>query len=293
MEKTGKIGVIDVGGGLRGIYGAGVFDYCLDEGISFDYCLGVSAGSANIGSYLSRQRGRNYRFYHDYAFRKQYMSMRNLLRRGSYINMEYIYRTIAGHDGEDPYDFETARASGVPMLCVAMDARSGRPVYFTTEDMAQDDYFAFKASCCIPLLNRPYMVGRMPCYDGGACNPIPIKKALRDGCGRVVVILTKPVGELLDPRADRLLARLLARRFPAAAASVRRRAALYNRQLALCKEYEKEGRVLLVAPDSTCGMKTLTKDPEALERLYRMGYADGKKIRDFVENTGKTGDAWG
>ena len=41
-------GVIDVGGGLRGIYGAGVFDRCIDDGVKFDYCIGVSAGAANI-----------------------------------------------------------------------------------------------------------------------------------------------------------------------------------------------------------------------------------------------------
>ena len=34
-------GVIDVGGGLRGIYGAGVFDRCIDDGVKFDYCIGV------------------------------------------------------------------------------------------------------------------------------------------------------------------------------------------------------------------------------------------------------------
>ena len=28
-----KIGVIDVGGGLRGVYAAGVFDRCMDEKI--------------------------------------------------------------------------------------------------------------------------------------------------------------------------------------------------------------------------------------------------------------------
>ena len=28
-----KIGVVDVGGGLRGIYAAGIFDYCLDNDI--------------------------------------------------------------------------------------------------------------------------------------------------------------------------------------------------------------------------------------------------------------------
>lgn len=35
-------GIVDVGGGLRGIYGAGIFDYCMEQGIHFDYCIGVS-----------------------------------------------------------------------------------------------------------------------------------------------------------------------------------------------------------------------------------------------------------
>ena len=58
-----KTCVIDCGGGLRDIYGAGVFDYCLDNGIAFDMCIGISAGSANIASFTSGQRGRNYNFY--------------------------------------------------------------------------------------------------------------------------------------------------------------------------------------------------------------------------------------
>ena len=45
-----KYGVIDVGGGLRGIYGAGVLDRCLEEDLRFDLCIGVSAGSANMTS---------------------------------------------------------------------------------------------------------------------------------------------------------------------------------------------------------------------------------------------------
>ncbi len=43
-------GIVDVGGGLCGIYGAGIFDYCMEQGIHFDYCIGVSAGSANVCS---------------------------------------------------------------------------------------------------------------------------------------------------------------------------------------------------------------------------------------------------
>lgn len=51
-----KLGVIDVGGGLRGVYAAGVFDYCLNEGFQFDLGIGVSAGSANIASYIAGQK---------------------------------------------------------------------------------------------------------------------------------------------------------------------------------------------------------------------------------------------
>ena len=61
-----KTGLIDVGGGLRGVYAAGVLDRCLDEGVRFDYGIGISAGSANLASFLAGQRGRNLRFFRDY-----------------------------------------------------------------------------------------------------------------------------------------------------------------------------------------------------------------------------------
>lgn len=51
-----KTGIVDVGGGLRGVYAAGVFDYCLDAGIQFDLGIGVSAGSANVSSFIAGQK---------------------------------------------------------------------------------------------------------------------------------------------------------------------------------------------------------------------------------------------
>lgn len=74
--NVAKIGVIDVGGGLRGIYAAGVFDWCLENGVKFDYGIGISAGSANLASNLSGQRGRNYLFYEEYSMRGQYAAQR-------------------------------------------------------------------------------------------------------------------------------------------------------------------------------------------------------------------------
>lgn len=86
-----KYGVIDVGGGLRGIYGAGVLDRCLEEDLRFDLCIGVSAGSANMASYLAGQHGRNKPFYDEYSFRREYMSVHNLIRKHSYLDLGYVY----------------------------------------------------------------------------------------------------------------------------------------------------------------------------------------------------------
>ena len=89
-----KTGIIDVGGGLRGIYGAGVLDRCMEEGVQFDCCIGVSAGSANMSSYVAGQHGRNKPFYQDYSFRKEYMSVGNLVRKHSYLDLEYVYGAL-------------------------------------------------------------------------------------------------------------------------------------------------------------------------------------------------------
>ena len=54
-----KTGVVDVGGGMRGSFTAGLYDYLNDQGLQpFDYLIGVSAGSANMVTYLAKQRRR-------------------------------------------------------------------------------------------------------------------------------------------------------------------------------------------------------------------------------------------
>lgn len=63
-----KTGVIDVGGGFRGIYATGVLDYCLDKEIMFDLGIGISAGSANLASFVARQRGGTINFIRNTRF---------------------------------------------------------------------------------------------------------------------------------------------------------------------------------------------------------------------------------
>lgn len=106
-----KTAIIDVGGGMRGIYSAGVYDTCIERGITFDLCVGVSAGSPNIVSFVARQPRRSYRFYTDYAFRKEYMGIPLYLRTGSILNLDYAYDCLSQPEGEDPLDYDTFAAS--------------------------------------------------------------------------------------------------------------------------------------------------------------------------------------
>ncbi len=281
-----KIGVIDVGGGFRGIYAAGVLDYCMDEGVSFDLGIGISAGSANLASFAAGQRGRNYRFYTQYGLRKQYASVRNFIRKRSFIDMEYVYGTLSDHDGEDPLDYPAIRDNPMELLVVAADAATGHAKFFDKSDLAQDNYDILKASSSIPFSCPPYRINGVPYYDGALGDPVPVEKAFQLGCDRVVLILTKPEDVPRDSRKDERLAAGIRRKYPKAAEKLCERARRYNEEVARAKEYAKQGRVLIVAPDDTCGVDTLKRDKDDMDRLYRKGYSDGQKITDYLHREG-------
>lgn len=277
-----KIGIVDVGGGLRGIYAAGVLDYCMDQNIRFDLAIGVSAGSANLASYAAGQRGRNYQFYTEYAFRKQYMSLGNFLARKSYVDLDYVYGTLSRADGENPLDYAALRDNPMAFYVVATEAETGQVHYFDKSDVHQDDYDIMKASSALPFACKPYPIGGTVYYDGALGDPVPIEKAFQLGCDRVVLLLTKPVNVLRSPKKDEKVAACIRRAYPAAAEALCQRAQRYNESVALARMRARQGKVLIVAPEDTCGVDTLTRDKQALRRLYEMGYADAQKITDYL-----------
>ena len=57
---------------------------------------------------------------------------------------------------------------------------------------------------------------------------------------------------------------------------MQQRSAVYNDSLKEALALEQEGKAVIIAPDDISGLKTLTKDKEQLEALYRKGYGDAK-----------------
>lgn len=271
-----------MGGGLRGIYAAGVLDYCMEQGVRFDLGIGISAGSANLVSYAAGQKGRNYQFYIDYAFRKQYMSLGNFITKRSYVDLDYVYGTLSQADGENPLDYRAIVENPMECYVVATDAETGKPKYFDKSNIRQDDYNILKASSAIPFACHPYTVQGKAYFDGALSDPVPVHKAFQLGCDRVVVILTKPEHVIRSPKKDEKIAARIQKKYPEAAKQLRQRARRYNEGVALAKDYARQGKALIVAPDDTCGVDTLKKSKESLQKLYEKGYRDGKRITDYL-----------
>lgn len=279
-----KIGLIDVGGGMRGTYATGILDFCLENDINFDCCIGVSAGSLNLVNFISKQKGRNFRYYFDYAFRKEYSGIGCWLKTKSYLNLKYIYETLANSDGEDPLDYDSLMKNPTDFFVVAEECVSGRTKYFTKEDIKQDNYRVLSASCNIPIMNRPVEIDGIAYYDGGFADPVPVQKAFEEGCDKVVLILTRPVDIPRSSKRDEIFAKLLKHKYPKAAEGLANRALKYNNSVELAKKLQEQGKVLILSPSNVYGLDTLTRNKESMMKLYEDGKKDGKLILEWLKN---------
>ena len=277
-----KIGIVDVGGCYRGVYAAGIMDRCMQMGLWFDLGIGVSAGSANIASYCARQPQRNLKFYTEYGLRREYAGIGNYLRKRSYIDLQYIYGTLTNSDGEYPIDYDTMMANPMETITVITNAHTAEPRYVSKRELIRDQYTAFMASSAIPGVCRPIWYEGVPCYDGALSDPVPVQKAFDLGCDQVVLVLTLPENTVRTSEKDERLAKRIKKEFPSAAEALAGRAKKYNEGVALARRYAAEGKLLILAPDDTCGVHTLCRDAKAMKMLYAKGFADADRIASFL-----------
>lgn len=277
-----KTAVIDVGGGIRGVFGAGVLDRCMELSVDFDECIGVSAGSANVISYIARQRGRNYLFYHEYPFRKEYMGLSSLIKNGSYLALDYIYGELSNSGGENPLDYDAVMKSKIGFTAVCTSALDAAPAYFGKDALLRDDYSVLKASCCIPIVCKPQRVGDGLYFDGGISDPVPIEYTLSLGCDKIVLILTRPVDEEISFNMENISSGVLKKHYPQIAQKLLERGEKYKSGIALAKQMQESGFLLIISPENTHGMNTLTRNKTAINDLYFDGIRTADRIAEFL-----------
>ncbi len=280
VEKTG---LVVEGGGMKCAYSAGILDKFLDDGITFDYVIGVSAGSANAASYLGGQRDRNKRFYTDHLHEKGYFGFSSFLKTGDLFGLDYIYSTLTNSDGADPLNWPGIEANPAQYEVVATNALTGKPHYFHKSQMHQDDYEIIKASCALPAACRPRRINGIPYYDGGVSNAIPADRAFKKGCDKAVVILSKPRGFIKKPEGMRFFYTIACHRYPRIVSLLNRRHIRYTRNFKLIFDLEKEGKVFVFAPSQQLPMSTYAMNARENQQLYNLGLQDYESQKEALQ----------
>lgn len=282
MSKTG---LIVEGGGMRGVFGCGVLDAFLENSIKFPYGIGVSAGSANLASFITEQEGRNYRFYTNYAFDERYMGIKNFVTTGSFFGMDYIYTELT--QTVDPINFEKLKNTDMEYYVVAVDAVTSKPVYFSKEDVRKHEGDIFKASSAVPAMCKPIEIDGKLYFDGGVADSIPVKRALADGCDKVVAVLTRPRGYVKKPEMGKPIYSEMLKEYPAIIKAMNVRHYIYNTTLEYLFRLEKEGRAFIFCPDETDNVTLISRNKEELITLYNQGRVSAErqmeKLREFLE----------
>ena len=279
-----KTGLVLEGGGMRGMYTAGVLDVFLDHQICLDGVMGVSAGAVFGVNYLSGQRGRVIRYNLRFNGDKNYMGLRPLLRSGNIVDTEFAYSTVPRE--LDIFDDEAFQASAVPFYAVVTTVLTGRAEYIRIRSVFEQ-IEALRASASLPFLSQPVLLDGQPYLDGGVADRIPYRKMLEMGYERLVVVLTRPEG--FREERSRLPVELWYGRHPAFAFRLLHSHELYNAALGELRELEKAGTVFLLRPSRPIRMERLERDPDRLREVYEMGVEDCRArledLRAFLQGT--------
>lgn len=279
-----KTGLVLEGGGMRGLFTAGVMDVMMEHGIRFDGIVGVSAGATFGCNYKSHQVGRVLRYNVRFKDDPRYMGLRSLLRTGDLVAAEFSYHTLPNE--LDVFDFDTFNNDPTEFHIVCTDALTGEPVYRRLDTMSDEGLDWIRASASMPLVSKPVSIGGRLLLDGGISDSIPLRYFQGQGFERNVVILTQPKGFYKKKTKLMPLFHLFMRKYPAIVQAMARRHIMYNDELSYLEEQERRGNILLIYPQDTLPIGRTEQDEPKMRCVYTMGRAKAEEmltaIQDFV-----------
>lgn len=279
-----KTGLVLEGGAMRGVFTAGVLDVFMENNITFDGAIGVSAGAIFGSNLKSRQIGRGIRYNKKYCTDKRYVSFRSWIRTGDLYNVQFDYVELPKR--LDIFDTETYQASPMEFYVVATDVDTGKAVYHRCDKGDDEDIQWFRASAAMPVFATVVPIDGMHLSDGGTTDSIPLRYFEKIGYDRNVVILTRPEGYRKEKNKLLPLLKLILRKYPKLLEALAVRHDMYNETVEYIEQRHSEGNILMIRPPKPLDIKKVETDPEALERAYQLGRQEGERnlqrVREFL-----------
>lgn len=273
MEIDDKTGLVLEGGGMRGVFTCGALDYLMDNDIYFKYVVGVSAGACNGLSYMSHQRGRAKISNIDLLDKYHYIGIKYLWKKHSILDQDLLYKEFP--EVILPYDFEAYQRQNSKFEMVTTNCLTGRACYLEEYKNMDRLVRIARASSSLPYVCPITFVDNIPMLDGGLVDSIPIQRALKHGCSKIIVISTRNKGYRSEEK-DRKIPSFIYKKYPRLRVVLSRRCRVYDEQLSMMERLEEEGRILVIRPINELKVDRIETDTAKLTQLYEEGYECAK-----------------
>ena len=171
-----KSGIAFGGGGTRGIAHIGAIKVFQQNNIDFDYVAGNSAGSM-VGAVYAL--GVSWQEMYDFVLsinERTFFPMKNWI---SYMSSEVIEKMAEHYLGKKNFD-ELEK----PFCAIAVDLKTGNLDRLCSGSVNK----ALSASCAVPGVFQPVVVGDKVYVDGGTLRSIPTEAVRQMGAQKVVGI---------------------------------------------------------------------------------------------------------
>lgn len=281
-----KKGLVMEGGAMRGMFTAGVTDVLMENNITFDGAIGVSAGAVFGCNYKSNQPGRVIRYNKRFCNDKRFCSFHSLRKTGDLYGHEFCYYTMPNE--LDIFDRETYKNSPMEFYVVATSVDTGKPAYINCPNGDDNDLEAYRASASMPLVSNIAEINGGKYLDGGLSDSVPLKYFESIGYDKNVVILTRPRGYTKGKNKLMPILKMKYRKYPEFVKTMANRHIMYNDEMNYIYEAEKEGRAIVIMPDEALEIGFSEKSPEKLQEIYELGRkAAEKRLAELKEFLGE------
>jgi serine protease len=280
-----KIGLVLEGGGMRGLFSAGVLDALLDlKELSVNGIVGVSSGALFGVNYVSKQKERAVRYNKKYADDKRYMGLHSWITTGNAVNKDFAFYELPYK--LDVFDNETFKKAETDFYVVMTNVESGKPEYVLIEDaFAQMEYL--RATSALPFASKIIEINGKKYLDGGISDSIPIDFCESLGYDKIIAVLTRPEGTYKEDKLG-FLYKLVYRKYPNLVNSLLNMATDYEKVLTKIKDLENKGKIFVVRPPEVLKIGRLEKNRDKIQKVYDTGLNTGlKELNNIVKYLNK------
>jgi predicted patatin/cPLA2 family phospholipase len=288
MNDKPKSALIVEGGGMRGIFAAGVLHAFGNARFDpFDLYIGVSAGACHLASHLAGQNDRNFEVTLRYSMTSEFINPWRFLCGGHLMDLDWMWeQTIKNYRLNLRHIDEKLRTQNKGYLIVVTSMETGEAIYLRPDQNTLEHYL--KVSSSMPILYRNLLdVEGEKATDGGMADSIPVREAHRRGATDITVIRSRSADYVKkeSPIAQAIFSRYF-RKYPRLVEKFRNRADDYNASVKFIHHPPQNVRIREIAPPSDMAIGRVTKNEAHLRAAYKTGIDYGNQ---FIQSRAASG----